>query len=333
MTVWGDLNARARGLSGRLLDRAELERLARAEPAELAARLLGHVPAGAPPPPLALERAVRRQAMAILAILARWAGEREETLAVVLEEEDLRSMRRLLRGAAAGISPDRRLAGLLPTRALSEATLAGAAEAASPADVLARLARAGHPVARALRDRAGGIAPDLFRLEVELARGFSARFVRAARRGGGRLSAHARRSIDLLNAGSVLSASAWRSEVDPAEAFVEAGKAIDAERFRDLASTEDPIARRRGLAAAFAGSPLARPFADLGTRPEALAATVLRARIEEERQARRLDPLGPAPLLELALRLRAQVHDLQAVIWGTRLAAPPEVITAAMATP
>lgn len=331
MIAWGPLNARARGLATRLLDRAAMETLARSEPEQLLASLAGGEPVG--PEPLAVERAVRRRAAAILSILSRWAGDRRVALAVVFEEEDLRSVRRLVRGAAAGAPPERRLAALVPTPTLPAHALADAAEAGSPAEAMARLARAGHPDAAALAATATGPAPDLFRLEVELARAAARRMGRAARRGGPRLVGHARRSIDLGNAWSALSAGAWAAEVDPDDVYVAGGRAIDGAGFAAIARLDDPDARRRALARAFAGGPLARVFADPATPLSDLERSALSACIEDERRARRLDPLGPAPLLELALRVRAQVRDLQAVLWGAALSAPSSAVSAALATP
>jgi hypothetical protein len=328
--AWAPLNARARGLATRLLDRDALETLARLEPEPLAARLGGEA---AGPGPLAIERAVRHRAAAILAVLSRWAGDRREALAVVFEEEDLRSVRRLVRGAAGGAPPEHRLAGLVPTPTLPADALADAAEAGSPAEAMVRLAQAGHPDADALAATAAGLAPDLFRLEVELARGAAHRMIRAARQGGPRLAGYARRSIDLGNAWSALSADAWVAEVDPDEVYVAGGGAIDGGGFATVVGLDSPDTRRRALARAFAGGPLARVFADPAIPLSDLERSALAVCIEDERRARRLDPLGAAPFLELVLRLRAQVRDLQAVLWGAALTAPSSAVSATLATP
>jgi hypothetical protein len=46
----------------------------------------------------------------------------------------------------------------------------------------------------------------------------------------------------------------------------------------------------------------------------------------------RLAPLGPGPVLWFALRLRAQVVDLQRIVWGAVLSAPRADLAAALVT-
>jgi vacuolar-type H+-ATPase subunit C/Vma6 len=334
---WGDLDARARGLSTRLLDRAALLALARA--AELSA--LGRaLPAGVRPPtaardptPIEIERAIRTDAARQLALLARWAGRRRQALAVVFEEEDLRSVRALLRGAAGPLPPERRLAGVIPTRSLPEPVLADAAEAESPRAALERLASWGQPDAASIIGAAVGVAPDLFRVEALLARGFAGRCVEAARRGGRGLRAYAAQVVDLENAWSALLARRFGFDVPASEVFIEGGRALDRDGFLRAAAADDLLERRRLVAEAFAGTALAAPFDELATPQTRLEAAVLRARIDEQRRAGRLDPLGPGPLLEFALRVRAQVLDVQVVAWGVALEAPPDLMAAELVGP
>jgi hypothetical protein len=178
---WGDLDARARGLSSRLLDREALLALARSAglPALRAALPAGLRPPGraTDPTPIDLERTARAHAARQLAILSRWADRRRDALAVIFEEEDLRSARALVRGAAGSLPPARRLAGLLPTPTTPEPALIDAAEAPSPQAALERLAAWGRPDAEAAARTAGGIAHDLFHIESLLARGFAGRVV------------------------------------------------------------------------------------------------------------------------------------------------------------
>jgi len=329
---WGDLDARARGLSARLLDRAALRALARAAGLPALARAL---PADFRPSaeaehltPFQIERAVRAHAARQLALLARWADRRCRALAVIFEEEDLRSVRALLRGAAGSRPPDRRLAGLIPTPSLPEPALADAARAESPQAVLQRLASRGQPDAGPIVGAAAGVMPDLFLAEALLARGHARRCVEAARRGGPGLRAYAAQVVDLENAWSALLAGGFGAEVPAAEVFIEDGRALDRDRYLLAAAADDPLERRRLVAEAFAGTALAAPFTEITIPQTKLEAAVLRARIVEQRHAARVDPLGPAPLLEFALRLRAQVLDLQVVAWGVALEAPPDVMAA-----
>jgi len=327
---WGDLDARARGLSSRLLDRAALLALARAAglPALRAALPAGLRPAerAEDPTPIDLERAARAHAARQLALLSRWADRRRHVLAVIFEEEDLRSARALVRGAAGSLPPARRLAGLLPTTSTPEPALADAAEAPTPQAALERLAAWGRPDAEAAARAAGGIAHDLFHVESLLARGFARRIEKAARRGGRALRAAAAQAVDLENAWTALFAHGFASDVSAADLFLDGGGALDRERYLRAAGAQDPTDRRRIVAGAFAGGPLAEPFGDLATPWTKLERAVLRARIDEQRRARHLDPLGPAPLLEFALRLRGQLRDLQTVVWGVTLDASPDVV-------
>lgn len=329
---WGDLDARARGLSSRLLDRGGLLALARAASLPALGRAL---PADRRPSAevenltvIEVERAIRGHAARLLVLLARWADRRRPALSVIFEEEDLRSVRALLRGAAEFVPPERRIAGLIPTPTLPEPALADAARAESPQAALERLASWGQRDAGPAARATGGIAPDLFRVEVQLARGFARRGIEAARRGGKGLRDYAAEVVDLENSWSVLLAGGYGLEVPAAEVFIEGGRALGRDRFLTAAGTDDPIERRRLVAQAFAGTALQAPFADPATPWTKLEAAVLRARIDKQRIAGRVDPLGPAPLLEFALRLRAQVLDLRVVAWGVALAAPPDIMAA-----
>ena len=111
-----------------------------------------------------------------------------------------------------------------------------------------------------------------------------------------------------------------------ADLFLDGGRALDRERFLRAVAAHDPTECRRIVAGAFAGGPLADSFGDLATPWTRLERAILRARIEEQRRARLLDPLGPAPLLEFALRLRGQLRDLQTLVWGVTLDASPDVV-------
>jgi hypothetical protein len=97
---------------------------------------------------------------------------------------------------------------------------------------------------------------------------------------------------------------------------------VSIEAFEVAAAAGDGGLAGRRLAAAFAGTPLAVPFERHGGDPARLEDAVLRARIGELVRAARAAPLGPAPLLAYALRLRAQTIDLRRLVWGVALASP-----------
>ena len=167
MTIWDDLNARARGLATHLLGRPALEGMARAaDLPTLAAELTRRgypVEEGDRASAAGLELAARRALAARLRILIRWAGPRTETLAVVFEDEDRRSIAALVRGAVqhapadgapVGADPHPGPAGARPRRAGQPAFPGGAG---LPADRLASPARAGAVTRR--RSRAARPAP------------------------------------------------------------------------------------------------------------------------------------------------------------------------------
>lgn len=338
---WEDLDARARGMSTRLLPEPELDRLAglpdlqalvRALPARL--RPAGEAPATA----RRVDRALGRAAGERLALLARWAGpSRQGRLAVVFGEEDRRSIRILLRGAVAGLPLERRLDGVTATPALPEGVLRDAARADDASDVLAVVAEAGHPFGDLLppttgRGRHG--TTDLFALETALGRAWARRAVEGAGRDRG-LRRFVGRAVDLENAWTALLAPASLLDDDarrgedaapPVEApnlHLAGGPALPAARFRSVLAAADRGRRRELLAQAFAGTPLARLFADPGVGTSGLEARALDARVAEERSVGRRDPLGPAPLLEYVLRLRREVARLRRVAWGLEMGAPP----------
>lgn len=301
---WSDLDARARGLATRLLGRARLESLARAADLPAAAAelaRLGLVPlaAGGASPSL-LEEGLRRTAAARLLVLARWSGDRESALALLYEEEDRRSLRALLRGAAAGTPPEMRLAGLIPTPALPEKALRELARQPTPAAVAVLLVAWGNPYGPPLLAEAERPHPELFALESALGQVFTERLLRAARRGGWELKTWVRETIELESSLAVLLLAEDRAEAA-----------------RHLGHTF----RGTPFAAAFEGDSSELETEILGIRLRALAA------------AARRRPLGPAPFLLYLLRLRAELLDLRKVLWGIALGVPRERLARELVTP
>ena len=335
MTIrWEDLDARARGLATHLLGRAELQTLAQApDRAALTDALRGHgypLDEGAPTA-AALELALRRVAAVRLRVLARWSGVRAEALAVVFEDEDRRSLRALLRGAVQGVNADARLAGLIPTPTLPERVLRELAQRDKPAGIAALLTAWGNPYGSALLPAASAAQPDLFRLELIVGRTFAARALRAAGRTGP-LAAHVRETIDVENAFSALGLAVEGKDVTPKDAFLPGGQRVTIAAFEVAAAAADFEQAIRRLAEAFAGTALARAFEGRAGDPASLEAAVLRARVRAQMQAMRLEPLGPAPLLAYALRLRAEMEDLRRIIWGVALGAPRATLAGDLVT-
>lgn len=341
MSDWGALNARARGLGGRLQSRAALRGLAHAgDTAALAAALAGlgfflgegeGDSRGGP-----LELAIRRQAGDMLRTLARWAAVVPAAGAVLFEDEDRRSVRTLLRGAAAGAAPEARLAGLVPTPALPARALEELAGQPDVAAMAALLSVWGSAYGRALLPLAVGARPELFELELSVNRTWASRLRSAARRSGGALRAHVARTIDLENATTALVVVARREEPESGGLFLEGGGRIDAGGFADALSVglANGAARAaRMLAGALGGSGVGAALRGHALDPSGLEAALLGARMAELRVLARIDPLGPWPVLLFGLRLRAVSMDLRRLVWGTSLGAPPDALAERLVGP
>jgi len=327
--TWGDLNARARGLATHLASRATLEALAQLPDLVTFSRecaVAGVVQAEPEQPaPFALELAFRRTTARNLNLLVRWMGPRTEALRFVLEDEDRRSLRALLRGAAAGVSAETRLAGLLPTPSLPERPLEVLARQSRCRDVVALLVAWRHPYGPPLLPAVASDPPDLFKLECELNRTFALRATRGARRGGRALRAHVQEFIDLENLRGGLVLATNELELAPDAAFLPGGRRISLEHFRAAASSRNPIQAADRLAAGFGESEVAQLARRHASDPRALEEALLRHRGKQLREQARLDPLGPAPLLWYLFRLRSQSVTLGRLLWGTALGVPSAV--------
>ena len=325
--TWGDLNARARGMATHLASRATLEQLARAADITTLARECVATGVLAAEPEqisaLGVELAFRRGAASNLKLLVRWMGPRTEALRFVLEDEDRRSLRALLRGAAAGVAAETRLAGLIPTPGLPERLLEELARQPRCRDVVALLVAWRHPYGPPLLAAVASDPPDLFRLECELNRTFALRATRGARRGGKALRAFVEQTIDLENLCGGLVLAASELERPPDAVFLPGGRQVTPERVRTAAATRDPRQAADQLAGGFGDSEIARLARRHASAPRALEESLLRYRLQRLKAQARLDPLSPAPFLWYLLRLRAQASTLGLILWGTALGVPP----------
>jgi vacuolar-type H+-ATPase subunit C/Vma6 len=335
--TWDDVNARSRGLGTRLFTRVQLESLARApDPAALTEglRRLGLPVAGERDvaPPTELELAVRRWAAVALRTLARWAGPRVAALAVLYEEEDRKSLRAIVRGAIRGAAADTRLSGLIPTPALPERALEELARQPTPAAVASLLSAWRHPYGAVLAQAAGTGQPDPFALDAALDRAFAARAVAAARRAGRELLAYTRETVDVSNAVTALVLVVAGRDVVPKDVFLPGGERITITVFEEAVALGEPGAAGMRLARGFGRTALAAPFRHVTRDFADLEEELLRVRVREIARRARRSPLGPEPVLWFALRLRAQVVDLQRIVWGAALSAPRGALTAAIVT-
>jgi vacuolar-type H+-ATPase subunit C/Vma6 len=338
MTAWDDLNARARGLGTHLLGSQVLEGLAQAPDltavaAELERR--GYViDESARGSAAGLELAARRAAAAKLRILSRWAEHRTETLVVIFEDEDRRSITALIRGAVQHAPAELRLSGLIPTNELPERALEELARQPSAPAVVALLAVWGHPLGKAAQSAAAGAEPDLLSLETAINVAFVQRALRGARRAGRRgvLYRYVRQLVDIQNAYAALVLSQEKGEPRAAEQWLPGGGGIPLPLFERAVATRDSAAAARLLATGFGTSRLARVFAHPDNHPAGLERAVLGAVIAELGDLTRTDPLSPATVLSYALRLRAEALDVRWLIWGISLGAPSAALLEGLGT-
>lgn len=313
---WDDVNARARGLGGRLLGRWRLERLAGAETlADLGEALEGYriEGGGRNASPQTLERGVRRRGQGFLSLLARWCGERVSALAVLFEDEDRRSLRALLRGAVSGAPPERRLSGLVPTPTLPARALEELARLRSPAQIAGTLIAWGNPYGEAIRPEADSPRPDPFRLELAVSRSFAVRARKGARRGGSALRGFAEQKIDVENALAAVVLSRNAAEIEPGDCYLEGGRRLDHDTFVSAARSKEA---RSVLAPVFTGTALAPAFRE---PPAELELALFGRQLEELVSRARLEPLSVFPLLAFVHRLRAEALDLRSLIWSRAL--------------
>jgi vacuolar-type H+-ATPase subunit C/Vma6 len=326
----GDLNTRATGLSTRLLTPDVLARFARARSLfalQREMRAVGLIGSDVPAMPAHLERAARRQAAELMGILGRWTtDERRPVLAVLLEDEERRSIQTILRGAQQGAPAEARISGLVPTIDLTERALQVLAEQPTMTDVVRMLVLWGHPLGRALVEVTAAAHPSLFATEVELQRAFARRAGLHAHKGGRELVEYVEQVVDLMNIWTVLLHFPERSPELAELAFIDGGRRVDRALFEALLETDTVEEVRQRLAKALRGSTLGSVFGGEIEPISSLERRVLQAQIVEQRRAARTRPESAAPLIAFSLSLRAQALNLRRIIWGVALQAPAALV-------
>lgn len=322
---WEDVNARARGLGTRLLEPEALRALAQLDGPTALGRALaarGVLPEDTAAPTIPdLSIALRRAAGGEVAILRRWLGARDAVLAVALDAEDRRSLRALIRGAADGAPAEARLAGLIPTPALPERLLHELAGHASIRTLATLLIAAGHPYGPAVLGAAAEAEPDLFRIELAIARTFAERALRGSRKGGRFLRGYVSHAIDRDNLRGALILAGSHGEEPAAQAFIAGGRLTSAE-FEAAVATDNPADAARVLGATPAGRDVAAILLQHAWAPATLEAELEDHLLLALRREARRDPLGPAPVLLFLHRLRRQSVVLGRLLWSVSLDVP-----------
>ncbi len=319
------LLARARGLRRRLAPLEDLVALAGIEsPEALLAALVQRrlLPVAAPGrnDAEALEIGYRQRAAEMLGILERWRGRGRDVLALVFAEEERRSLRALLRGAAAGIAPEARLAGLVPTAELPLRRLEELARLADPLAVATRLAAFGWPDAPGIAAAAAATLPDLGVVERLLRARFGTRLRSVAASGDAELRRAVELAIDLDNASAAAALAGFGT--GSTEDFLAGGREVPRELFVRASESAGAGAALALLARAFADRAIAAALQASLTSPARLGEKLVAARLRSAAAAARRDPLGSSPLLELALALRAEGLAIARLAWGFALEAP-----------
>ena len=331
---WEAPSARARGLGTHLLSPETMAAVAAAPDLTTMVTVLEAAGVAIPDEggrtSQAVELGIRRAAAGELRRLARWFGDPRAAPSVLFDEEDRRSLRAMIRGAVAGAPTEARLAGLIPTPGLPERALAELASQPRVSDVAALLVAWNHPLGSVLLPVAGGTAPDLLRLELEVDRWFARRAHAAASHGGRAFRHYVEQTIDLDNARAALLLAASGTELPAGDFFLPGGRHVSRAVFLDAAAAGSLATAARQLAVPLAaqgvGELMIRHAGDVARLDWAL----LRARVRALRLEARRDPLGAAPVLAYVLRLRAQVVALRRCLWGMELGLPPAGRAAAL---
>jgi vacuolar-type H+-ATPase subunit C/Vma6 len=326
---WEDLNSRVSGLSSRLLRRSQLEMLSQAR--DLAGLAVGLENTGLLPPgfaerssPGAIDLAVRRVSADRMRLLAQWSRERTDSLAVIFEDEDRRSLRAIFRGVNQGAPSEARMAGLIPTPSLPEKALEELAHQPTAAEVVTLLVIWKNPYGAPLRKEAQQAQPDLFKLELILNRTFAQRASHAAREAGQILEDYVSLVIDLENASAALVLAEQGQDVHPAQCFISGGRRLSYMTFRNTVYAGGAAQAGAVLGLAFTGTPFAEAFRSLGADPVRLEEELTALQVKDAQRIARREPLGPGSAVAYALRLRAESVDLRRIIWGVALDAPRE---------
>ncbi|HSE28757.1 MAG TPA: V-type ATPase subunit [Gemmatimonadales bacterium] len=329
---WEDVNARCRGLGTHLLGRAELAAVEAAVEWRALPRLLQpHLAAPEPPStPRELDAALLRRYGSALAVVERWLGPRRRLLRVVWEDEERRTLRSLLRGAAEGASVDRRLEGAVATARLPGRLLRRLAGARTAADGVALAAATGLPLAAAVaRIRIGPGAAGLLELEIALSRAWAERAIAGARGGGRAFRGWVGEAIDAENVLALSLAGSWIGELPPEEAWLPGGRNLGRVRFAAIARVADDAARAGQLRQVFRRGPI-RAALDAAADPADLERQLLDRRTAAAGAGARREPLGPWPTCWFLLRSRLELERLRRASWalafgpGGAQAAPAE---------
>ena len=331
MTPWVDLVSRARGLSTELLGRDRLRMLAQSSdlPALSAAlRDMSYtIPLEYERDPVQLDRQARRVAASRIRVLARWANDRVPLLAPLLEDEDRRSLRAIVRGVLGATPVESRTTGLIPTPAFPETLLDELAAQANVAAVATLLVAWGSEYGGAIMREAERQHPDAFAIQTAIDRLFFTHALSAARRVGEPLRRHVHLMIDLENTWTALAGAAGQLEREVDALFLDGGESVTRDRFARMATATAPSPALDMLLDETKDALLTK---SLTTRRPWWTAEdgALAAMLAHYRHTTRLHPLAADSVIFCLLRIRAEVRDLSRIVWGIILGVPRDQLLA-----
>lgn len=322
--TWSPLVARARGLATRALSDAALDAIDRATHGGALASALASAGITLPRDVELVElveRFVRDRAASDLAILRRWARGRDDALAVILVDEDRRSLRSLVRGLVAAAPTRSRLEGTVPTPTLPQPVLETLARATMLSEIAEVLDGRAHPLASALVPAAvaEGSATDVLAIELALARAFAATARASLPSGGVAMHVHVAQVIDVENLTSALLLAARGGDLRADLLFLAGGARIDRHTFVTAAGGSIEIARDL-LAEALAGTALASAVFVAG--PSAIEDAALAWHLASQLRLRLTEPGGLAAVLCLVLRRRIEARHLRRAAWRVAFGGP-----------
>lgn len=318
MTVdWGDLAARARGFAARHLLGRRMAAVRGATDVAAVARGIAEAGYATAEPATAhrVEEAVARLAAEGWRILGRWAGPRRRAvLAVLFEEETVRTLLGWVRGLAEGLPVEEGFRGRRGIRAGSLAELAEelSFEPKSP----------GAAYAAPLRAQAAAVQPDLWSLELDLQRIFFRRAAAGARSGDRPLDELVSRRIDHRNLWTALIAGPEKGlSVDEAvELFLPGGRRLSRAGFESALRDGTGPMRRTDLAHVFGGA-LGRALRQ-DVEISALPATAEADLLRQQRRWFRTRPLSSAGVTVPCLALAAEQRTIRRIAWSLELDLP-----------
>jgi len=136
--------------------------------------------------------------------------------------------------------------------------------------------------------------------------------------------------VDVMNTWSALLHFVERDPAIVDMTFVEGGRWITRDVFHKLMPLETRPQVEKRLAWELRRSALGSAFRGDIEDLAQLEGTMLRAQIDWQNRAVRVDPSGAAPIIGFAIELRAEVVNLRRIIWGVALEAPAALIQAEM---